>query len=222
MELIIFDLDGTLIDSGPDIAASVNLLRESESLTRLRLDVIESFIGNGVRRLLERAMHDVLEPLSATRANERLDELQSAYRAIYQQHLLDETRMFPGVEHALATLKDHVPMAVLTNKPYLETEMILDGLAMNEYFEEVCGGDTFERKKPHPVGIQTLLAKFGIDSNDAVMVGDSIVDQQTAINGRVPFCLVTYGLGSSSVPSEECAYVVDDLGPWSQEMVFGR
>ena len=219
-ELILFDLDGTLIDSGADIAKSVNLLREARSLEPLPSTLIESFVGNGVRRLLRRAFPEVIDAAEDdTDARSRLDELHKAYREIYRDHLLDETRMFPGVEGALRRLSGRVPMAVLTNKPFRETEMILDGLSMSGFFDEVGGGDTFPRKKPDPIGAETLLAKFGVRSEGTIMVGDSLVDRGLAESARLPFCLVTYGLGSSAVPREGCHWVVDDLEAWSKQLV---
>jgi len=219
-DLILFDLDGTLIDSGADIAKSVNLLRRSESLPPLATPVIESFVGNGVRRLLRRAFEETLSPIQdETNRRRRLDALHEAYRATYQAHLLDQTRMFPGVEEALNTLRGRIPMAILTNKPFRETEMILEGLSMSAFFDEVCGGDTFARKKPDPIGAETLLARFGVTAPNGIMVGDSIVDQGLAESANLPFCLVTYGLGSSAVTTNRCRWVVDDLSSWSQRLV---
>ena len=203
MRLVIFDLDGTLIDSATDIALSVNELRQKLALPSLPLDQIQGYIGNGVRRLLDRALEDSDERTRASAFEN--------YLPIYRRRLLDNTVPFDGVLPALDALEARGrTMAVLTNKPVYESSLILDGLGLSRYFDRVYGGDSFERRKPDPVGVRTLLTELDIVPGDTLFVGDSVVDYECARHAEVRFCLVTYGIErnrGSMTPD----HTVDDL-----------
>lgn len=197
MKLIIFDLDGTLVDSTEDIARSVNELLETLNRAPLPQERIRGYIGHGVRRLLERAL-GAMEP-------EELASAEQRYLSIYRRRLLETTHTYPGVEPALAVLQGERALAVLTNKPLRESLLILDGLGLTRYFRAVYGGDSFPRKKPNPMGVNRILEETRASASETLLVGDSSVDLETARNASVRSCLVVY---PSPTPRPE-----DDLGP---------
>ncbi|HYD42907.1 MAG TPA: HAD-IA family hydrolase [Anaeromyxobacter sp.] len=204
--LALFDLDGTLVDSVDDLATSVNHALARVGLPARDREEIRGFIGDGARMLLSRAVGarlDLLEPALA------------AWRAHYEDHLLDRTRPYPGVPEVLAGAGR--PLAVLTNKPAPMARRILDGLGLAPRFAAIVGGGDAPAK-PDPAGARALLARAGVRPEDAVLVGDSPVDAQTARNAGMEFVAVTWGL----VPREELVragaiHLVDraeELAPW--------
>lgn len=204
MKLVIFDLDGTLIDSAEDISRSVNEVRERFELEALPTKTIESYIGNGVRKLLERALPDSDEGA--------IDHAHEIYLPIYRRRLLDNTRPYPGVEPALEELADgERTLTVLTNKPHRESVMILEGLGLDRRFAFVYGGDSFEHRKPDPAGALRLLDNAGASPDETLFVGDSAVDLETARRAGVRCCLVTYGIRPEQLTSLEPDYWIDDL-----------
>ena len=204
MTLVIFDLDGTLIDSAVDIAHSVNEVRAGLDLPPLPLPEIEGYIGNGVRKLLERALPESHDG--------DVDRALEIYLPIYRRRLLDNTKAYPGVKTALAELDTpERTLAVLTNKPRRESLLILEGLGLHRHFDFVYGGDSFEHKKPHPTGVGRLLIDSGRALDDTLFVGDSAVDLETARRAGVRCCLVTYGIRRDPIDSLEPDFWVDDL-----------
>ncbi|HUA58685.1 MAG TPA: phosphoglycolate phosphatase [Verrucomicrobiae bacterium] len=205
MELVIFDLDGTLIDSRLDIAHSVNAMRQHMNLAPLAFDTVYKYVGNGAPVLVRRALGEQAPD----------SEVQSAlafFLRHYNEHALDFTRLYPGVRESLDRLrKAGKKMAVLTNKPTAATRKILDGLGAGEYFFQVYGGDSLEHKKPHPVGIDRLREQTGCGREQTVMVGDSSVDVQTARNAKVPCCGVSYGFQPETLANPAPDVVVDRM-----------
>jgi phosphoglycolate phosphatase len=192
MDLLIFDLDGTLIDSQLDLAHAVNATRVHLGLPRLENELISTYVGAGAQVLMRRA----LPPATSDEEVERALEYFLAY---YDQHKLDNTRAYPGVAEALEALdRDGVRMAVLTNKPSRISFRILEGLGLAHYFVRVYGGNSFEQKKPHPIGVQTLLAELGVEPSRALLVGDSAVDVRTARNAGIAVWGVLYGFQPES------------------------
>ncbi len=187
MDLLIFDLDGTLIDSKLDLAHAVNAARQHMGLSPLEHDRVYSYVGNGAPVLIRRALGPEASEAEVGRA---LDY----FLAYYRQHMLDFTVLYPGVKDTLAELKsEDRKMAILTNKPVRISEAIVEGLGLSGYFFRVFGGNSFEQKKPHPIGIETLLADADLPASAAWMVGGSAVDIQTARNAGVRSVGVTYG-----------------------------
>lgn len=204
--LAILDLDGTLIDSVDDLAASVNHALGVVGLPARPRAEIRTFVGEGARVLLERSVaprQDLLEPALA------------AWWTHYEGHCLDATRLFPGMEAALAPAGR--TLAVLTNKPGRLARKILAGLGVLERFAAVVGGDEAPRK-PDPAGAEALLARFGASREEVIFVGDSLVDLATARNAGLRCVTVTWGL----VPREALVragadLLVDEvsaLAPW--------
>jgi phosphoglycolate phosphatase len=186
---LIFDLDGTLIDSKRDLIHSVNAMLAEMSREKLAEETISGYIGHGAPQLVSRVLGT-----SATE-QERAHALRF-FLAYYEQHKMDSTCAYPGVEEALEQLqRKKLPMAVLTNKPARLSVRILDALGLTKYFRAVYGGNSFETKKPDPLGANTILVEFGATPEQAMVIGDSEVDVQTARNAGTMAAAVNYGFG---------------------------
>ena len=203
VRLLIFDLDGTLIDSRLDLVHSVNATLHHLGRGALPHQQIESYVGNGVAALMRRS-------LGADAAEDELQRAQAFFLAYYGEHMLDHTVTYPGVREALETLRDR-PMAVLTNKPVRFSEEILAGLGIAPYFRLVYGGNSFEQKKPDPVGVNTLLRDLGGAPSEAMMIGDSAVDVRTARNAGIWACGVSYGLGLAGMQADPPDLMLDRM-----------
>ena len=203
VRVLVFDLDGTLIDSALDLALAVAATLEFMKRPQIPHEIIYSYVGNGAPMLIRK----VLGPNASEEDCQRGLEHFLAY---YREHMLDNTVTYPGVREGLAALT-HFPMAVLTNKPVRFSEKILEGLGLSAYFKFVYGGNSFGRKKPDPMGMQLLLADFGAAPREAMMIGDSEVDVQTARNANTWACGVTYGLGSERLVQHPPDVLVDSL-----------
>lgn len=190
--LIIFDLDGTLIDSAKDLAISMNATREHLGMTPLDPALIYSFVGNGAAMLVRRAL--------GTEASEEMAQQGLAFfLKYYRVHALEHTQLYPGVRELLEALAGKHTLAILTNKPVKISFDIVAALGLGSYFPRVYGGDSFAEKKPHPVGILALMAENGMPAANTWMVGDSSVDIQTARNAVVRSCGVTWGFQPESL-----------------------
>src|ERR1700719_874296 len=167
VRVLIFDLDGTLIDSKLDLALSVNAMLEHMGRLPLSHDTIYGCVGNGAPLLVRRALGD-----GAT--DEDAEKGLAYFLSYYREHMLDNTVPYPGVREGLALLEKY-PMAILTNKPVRFSGWILQGLGLADYFRYVYGGNSFEKKKPDPVGVEVLLRDLKATPNEAMIVGDSDV-----------------------------------------------
>jgi phosphoglycolate phosphatase len=188
VKALVFDLDGTLIDSKRDLVQSVNATLRQTGRAELPEDLVASYVGSGAPVLIRRALG----------GNPMPEELQIAlqfFLAHYEEHKLDFTQAYPGVRNTLEQLRQ-VPMAVLTNKPVNISVRILEGLGLAEFFRAIYGGNSFATKKPDPLGANTILGELGIPGTDAVMVGDSEVDVQTARNAGMISAIVNFGFGT--------------------------
>jgi phosphoglycolate phosphatase len=203
VRVLIFDLDGTLIDSKLDLALSINGMLEHMGRAPLVHETIYSFVGNGAPVLVRRALG---EGVTDAEADEGLMYFLSYYRA----HMLDNTMTYPGVREGLELLEKH-PMAILTNKPVNFSRGILDGLDLSRYFRFVYGGNSFKRKKPDPMGVETLLRDLRADSREAMLVGDSDVDVRTARNAGIWACGVSYGMGTDGLRINPPDLMLDNL-----------
>ncbi len=203
--LLIFDLDGTLIDSKLDLAHSVNAARAYMEMPPLEHALIYTYVGNGAPLLIRRAM-------GPEASQEEVDRALDFFIRYYAQHCLDFTVLYPGVREALDRLRSaDVRMAILTNKPVRISNQIVRGMGLGDHFFRVYGGNSFAEKKPDPVGIDTLLEESGLPRESAVMVGDSAVDIRTARNAKVKACGVTYGFQPESLKEDPPDLLVDDL-----------
>lgn len=187
VKAFVFDLDGTLIDSKLDLVLSMNATLVHLGRQPLEHEQIASYVGGGVPLLMKRALGE----------NSSEDEIEKGivfFLDYYRAHMLDHTLPYSGVRECLEALQGRA-LAVLTNKPVKFSQAIIDGLSMSRYFRFVYGGNSFEKKKPDPIGLQTLLRDFQIEPREMMMIGDSEVDIQTARNAGTLACGVTYGLG---------------------------
>src|SRR5258707_5843155 len=167
MRMLIFDLDGTLIDSKLDLIRSVNAMLLEMGRERLHEDTISGYIGHGAPQLVGRALGNNATETERERA-------LKFFLAHYEEHKLDSTCAYPGVLEALEQLTA-LPMAILTNKPVRVSKRILEALGLAKYFRAVYGGHSFETKKPDPHGAQTVLREFRVASAEATLTGDSQV-----------------------------------------------
>jgi phosphoglycolate phosphatase len=186
-DLIVFDLDGTLIDSSRDLALSTNATRTHFGLPPLDAHIINSYVGNGAPMLVRRAM-------GTDASEERVNEALTFFLEYYRAHSLEHTKLYPGVRELMEALAaGGRKLAVLTNKPEKISFDILAALDVQQLLFRVCGGNTFAEKKPHPVGLLALMAEAEVHPRQTLMVGDSSVDVQTARNAGTQSCGVLWG-----------------------------
>lgn len=203
IRLLVFDLDGTLVDSRTDLCLSVNAMRERLGLGPLPHDRIASYVGRGVTVLVRQALGD-----QATA--EGIEKGLGIFLDHYRRHMLDNTVTYPGVGEALTELGGR-KLAVLTNKPANFSRRMLEGLGIARFFSFIYGGDSFAQKKPDPVGISTLMSDTGALPRETLMVGDSDTDILTGRNAGVWTCGVTYGFGAHTLEDTPPDLVLGDL-----------
>ena len=202
--LVIFDLDGTLADSKTDLCASVNYVRRHFKLSPLKESEIASMIGDGANALIGRVLEN-------TAAENSIEDGLGMFLDYYRTHMLDETRLYPGVLATLDALDD-CTLAVLTNKPYRFSCRMLEGLDVYDRFAAVYGGNSFDQKKPHPVGIIRILDDTDAEPSATWMVGDSAVDVKAGRAAGVRTCGVTYGYAPHTFEDHPPDFLIDEFG----------
>jgi len=203
VRVLIFDLDGTLIDSKLDLALAVNAALEHLGRPALEHDTIFSYVGGGAPMLVRRALGEAV-------TDEEVEAGLAYFLSYYRAHMLDHTVPYPGVREGLELLSRY-SMAVLTNKPVRFSKAILDGLGLGRHFRYVYGGNSFQTKKPDPEGVNVLLRDLEVIPREAMMVGDSDVDVRTARNAGTWACGVTYGLGFDGMREHPPDVMLDSL-----------
>ena len=187
---IVFDLDGTLVDTAPDLLRALDFTLEKEGLNPPDDHAARNFIGGGARAMIERA-------LASTRVQfgkEKIDGMLRQFLVHYEDHIADHSRAFPGLEHALARLADEgAILAVCTNKMERYAVKLLEALKLAERFAFVAGSDTFEFKKPDPRHLLWTIERAGGNAESAILVGDSETDVITAKAAEVPVIAVSFG-----------------------------
>ena len=213
IRLIVFDLDGTLIDSRKDLANSVNAMLVEFGRQTLPEEIIASYIGDGAGMLVRRALGD---PHNEALVEEALEHFLIWYR----EHKLDHTHVYGGVFEALAALR-HLPdgggersMAVLTNKPIGPSVAICEALELSPHFFRIYGGNSFETKKPDPIGLLTLIHEAGVTAEETLMVGDSDVDLLTAQRAGAWSLGCKYGLSPHTIENIPADVLVDEPLEW--------
>lgn len=191
---VLFDLDGTLVDSRLDIANSLNRALAGAGMPQLSADRVADFVGDGVRKLTQRALREVSgrEPGRA-----ETDALIAAYLEDYREHLLDDTRLCDGVLEVLERMH-WVRFGVVTNKPEGFSRSILEGLGIGDRFSVIFGGDSLPKRKPDPEPLRIAMQRCGADATETVMVGDSPVDILAGKAAGTMTCAVTGGFRSRS------------------------
>ena len=212
---LIFDLDGTLIDSKLDLIHAVNAMLVEMGRERLSAEVISGYIGHGAPVLVARALGTAAPEQECTYA------LQF-FLKYYEEHKLDNTCAYPGVQETLARLWHRdLPMSVLTNKPVRVSVRILEALGLAKYFRSIYGGNSFETKKPDPLGANTILREMGVSAHETAIVGDSEVDVQTARNAGTAAIAVNFGFGVHDRKSYPDEAYIDRFADLSSLMANG-
>lgn len=216
IDLAVFDLDGTLIDSKRDLAESVNATLAHMGLDALEHGVIETYVGNGAPVLIQRA-------LGKHASDENIERALKYFLEYYHAHMLDYTTLYPGVRESLEFLRGAgVRMAVLTNKPSRSTNGILAGLGIADLFGRAYGGNSFPQRKPHPMGLEALMQEFATPASCTLMIGDSAVDIRTARNARVASAGLTYGFQPETFETDPPDFVFDEMLPLAGRIVEAR
>jgi len=210
MKLIVFDLDGTLIDSRLDIANSTNEVLVSFGAEPLPIDEVAAMVGDGAQMLVRRAMRAI--------GREFVPEALDRFRDIYDRRLLEHTRAYEGIAGLLESIAPVASLAVLSNKPETPSRRLLEALGLATHLREVIGGDTpgFARK-PGPGGLLYLIAGVGAAPRTTMMVGDSMIDVETARRASARVCVARYGFGHLRAgltlrPEEHAVESVAELG----------
>ena len=223
LRLLVFDLDGTLIDSAQDLCNSVNAALEQFGLNPLPDPAIAGFVGNGAPMLMRRSLAlasnaalDAVDP-------DLFDKAYQFFLQYYREHKLDFTYAYDGVLEALKALHElHEgppgltrAMAVLTNKPVRPARGICEGLGLAGYFLHIFGGDSFTAKKPDPTGLLALMDEVGAKPQETVMIGDSKVDVQTARNAGAWSIGCAFGFGPQNLMEVPPDILVDRASDWT-------
>jgi phosphoglycolate phosphatase len=212
LRLLVFDLDGTLIDSCADLCSSVNAMLRHVNRQPLPNAVIASYIGDGVGLVVRRALGDPTDEAF-------FESAMVYFLDYYRKHKLDNTYVYPGVFEALDQLRMESaggprPMAILTNKPIGPSQAICDALGLSPYFFRIYGGNSFATKKPAPEGLQTLIREAGATPEATLMVGDSSVDILTARNAGAWSIGCSYGLAPHTLEDAAPDCLVDSALEW--------
>ena len=197
IRLLVFDLDGTLIDSRLDLIHSVNAMLQHIGRPALEGDVIASYVGDGAPALVRRAIGNTDDEALFRAAMEY-------FLGYYRIHKLDHTTVYAGIAEALASLADSTDgvrrlMAVLSNKPVNPSRDIVQALGLGDFFVRIYGGNSFTTKKPDPLGVRTILQETGIAADEALIIGDSSIDVLTGRNAGLWTCGVNYGFAPHSL-----------------------
>ncbi len=203
IDLVMFDLDGTLADTGQDLADSVNHTRDYFNLGPLPEALVYTHVGRGVEHLLR---HSLPED-----SVDHFQEVMRVFLARYENHLLDKTILYPGVHEVLDYFRAK-RRVVVSNKMHRLTVAVLRGLGVEKKFDAILGGDSAAEKKPHPALIHDVLSRFQIAPAHGLIVGDGDTDVEAGKRAGVVTCGVTYGLGSKEdLVAAKPDILIDDL-----------
>jgi phosphoglycolate phosphatase len=193
---VVFDLDGTLVDSAPDLVATLNIIFAREGLPPVPYDTARNLVGGGARSMIQRSLAAEGRKLDAAQVERLVEDFIEHYAA----HIADRSRPFPGLEAALDELAaGGCRFAVCTNKLEWLAVRLLDALALSKRFVAICGADTFGLQKPNPDLLRRTIARAAGEPGQAVMVGDSLSDVATARAAGVPVVAVDYGYTETAV-----------------------
>jgi phosphoglycolate phosphatase len=209
IKLVIFDLDGTLIDSRLDLVHSVNAALRHIGRPELPEDVIASYVGDGAPILIQRALGGEVVDEAVIRKGLEF------FLSYYREHKLDHTTVYAGIPEALAAIQQSIngtqrKLAVLSNKPVHPSRAIVEALGLGRFFSQIYGGNSFSSKKPDPEGARKLIEEYGVQPEQAAMIGDSHVDVNTGRNAGTVTVGVTYGFAPHTLHDEPPDVLVDD------------
>jgi len=219
---IVFDLDGTLVDTAPDLVRALNETMDLEGLPRVKLETARNLISHGARVLIERAsaLHGVT--FSAT----RLDQLTNEFVAFYAADIARESRPFEGVIESLDTLASlGAKLSVCTNKRTALSVQLLDALDMSARFSAIVGADAVTDRKPHPDHYRAAVARAGGEVRRSVMVGDSAADVGSARGAGAPVCVVSFGysdVGAETLGADVLLHRFSELAPACRRLLAAR
>ena len=203
LSLIVYDFDGTLVDTLADIADSVNLALKELNLRSLSREIIRAYVGGGMHRLMEQALNGT--------GYDDIKHAVTLFRKHYGDHLLDQTEFYPNTRETVEHFSNK-KNAIFSNKPAAFIERILNALDFRHPFHAVLGGDSLDTRKPDPSGLHLLMRQFNCSPEQVLMVGDSAIDIETGKRAGAWTCGVSYGLGNSQALQEsQPHYMIDDL-----------
>jgi len=219
---IVFDLDGTMVDTAPDLVRALNETMDLEGLPRVKLETVRQLVGHGARALIERA--SALQ--GVTFAAQRLDQLTSEFITFYAADIARESKPFPGVAEALDTLAGlGAKLAVCTNKRTALSVQLLDALEMSERFSAIVGADAVTDRKPHPDHYRAAVTRAGGVVRRSVMVGDTAADVASARGAGAPVCIVSFGycdVGADKLGADVLLHRFSELAPACRRLLAAR
>jgi phosphoglycolate phosphatase len=215
IDLVVFDLDGTLVDSHKDLAHAANALVQELGGSAITEEAVVRMVGEGAAVLVRRA-------LTAAGLDPETPGALDRFLSIYDTCLLDQTAPYPGTIEVLEKLETRCRLAVLTNKPTRATTTILDGLGLSRFFDLVVGGDTSFGRKPDPAGLRHIVAAAACSPEFTMLVGDSPIDRQTARNAGTAICLARFGFGYTFRPEDldGTELIVDEMREMGRVLGF--
>lgn len=209
LKAIVWDLDGTLVDTAPDLALALNTILAQNGIAGLSLDTVRPLVGKGAKKLIERGFRTVgVQPGAA-----QLEKLFHQFIKVYTNCATDNSQPFPRIVETLQQIRElDVPMGVCTNKPEALSRQILEGLGLAGFFSSVIGGDTTSTSKPDPQSLLRCLQELASEPSTSLMIGDSAVDVDAARAAGVAVCVVPWGYRTVSVASLGADFILEDLG----------
>lgn len=207
-EAIVWDLDGTLVDTAPDLVTALNTVLDKNGVPGLSLHTVRAMIGEGALKLIERGFHESGRRLDASQS----EKLFPLFIEIYTDCSTDRSRPFPQIVDTLKQLHEmNIPMGVCTNKPEMLSRQILAGLDLSKYFKSVIGGDTTSTRKPDAQPVLRCLQELASTPQASLMIGDSSVDVEAARAAGVTVAVVPWGYRSQPIESLGADFILEDL-----------
>lgn len=211
--LVLFDLDGTLLDSAPDLTLAIERMQVALELPLAGLDQVRNWVGNGAQMLVRRALVKSDTPSGNEPELALFDQAFDLFLKHYEQCCAEQSTLYPGVQKLISFLHDNqVSMGLVTNKPISFTEILLDEFSLRPYFSVVLGGDSLSEKKPHPMPLQYAMEQVGVSPQQTLMVGDSRSDIKAAQAAGCKVAAVSYGYNHGEpVSSYNPDIIIDNL-----------
>jgi phosphoglycolate phosphatase len=215
---VIWDLDGTLIDSAPDLTTALNVLLRENNRAALKTVAVRAMIGNGVGKLVERGFLATGKAVAVS----SLPFLVDRFLRIYQIRATDKTTLYPGAHDALRRFQEaNIRQAICTNKPEAVSRQILGDLSIAGYFDAVVGGDTTSSRKPDPLPLRDCLQALAVSGVDSLMIGDTAVDVATARAANVRIGIVTHGYARQPAKTLGADFLIENLSTLFADVTAG-